>query len=81
MKTRPITPEELDDLTRMLVALSGLPEGRVAGFAVMVATFDEDGSPNGLLITSTPNLRTAKTMVDVAQYQIQGELDRLADLS
>lgn len=73
--------EDLEPLAAMLAQVSGIPPERLAGFAVMLAVFEEDGKPGGLLISSTPNLRTVQKMLEVAQGEIGGELGKLAGLS
>lgn len=77
----PMRSEDMQPLADLLAQMTGLPEDRVAGFVVMVAAFEEDGTPGGRLITSTDSLRTVKTMLTAGLMQVQDDLDRMAGLS
>lgn len=73
--------EDLEPLGDLLAQMTGVPPDRLAGFVVMIGTFEEDGKPGGRLISSTSNLRTVYTMLQLAGAQVEGELDKLAGLS
>jgi hypothetical protein len=76
-----IREEELLPLADMLSEISKVPHDRFAGFVVALAIYNEDGSPGGRLIASTPNLRTVSLILEVSQAEVRRELDKLADLS
>lgn len=73
--------EDLEPLARILSQITGVPGERLAGFAVTIAVFEEDETPSGRLISSTPNLRIVAQMLDLARSEVGRELDKLAGLS
>ena len=81
MKEMRFHSEDLEPLAEMLSQISGIPDERLAGFAVMLATWEEDGRPGGRLISSTHNLRTLAKMLDVARSEVAEELEKLAGMS
>ena len=81
MRNMQIREEDLIPLAEMLSQLSGVPQDRLAGFVVTMAVWEEDGTPSGRMIASTPNLRVVSMMIDVARGEVQRELDKLAGMS
>jgi hypothetical protein len=81
MKIMRITEADLSELGTVVCQVTGLPPGQVAGFAIMVAVYEEDGSAGGRLIASTPSLRAVAKLIEVAGTQVGEELDRLAGLT
>ena len=81
MRNVNIPEENLMPLAEIISNLIGTPQDRIAGFAVVVATYEEDEKPSGRLIASTPSLRAVGMMLDVAREEINVELAKLSGLS
>lgn len=73
--------EDLIPLGDLLSVITGVPPNRLAGFVVMIGVFEENETPGGRLIASTPNLRTVQHMLEIATAQVNAELDELSGLS
>jgi hypothetical protein len=65
-------------LADLLVQMTAVPRERTAGFVVLMAIYEEDGTPGGRILTSVPTLRATAELIDVAREQIKAELERLA---